>query len=439
MHSEKSNSFVWVNESRLLSLDFMRGIAIIGMIFVNVLAFLPDFRLVLLNDTLAEQTIANGTLYEIIFVLFYGKMRALFTLLFGAGIVLFFKIPNESESSRADLFASRMLWLLILGLAHAYFLLWPGTILFEYALGGLLLFSLRNLRPSKILVLSIAVLSLYFYINSKDYPITYQKYLNYEEAIACEKQHKPLSQKQIADKEKFENTIADHPPFSAEKELEIKESVTKKKTLYGSGFKEIYKQNTSICNDALSFGVYMNILESIGTMLLGLFLFKIGFFEFKFKRNTYLLISLLGITLGILLSIQIYKWQSCPKSELIAIYAWKNFNTFTIDGIVRIVQTIGYCALFMLTSQLKQAQALVILIANMGKMALTNYVMQTSLAVIFFYGLHYYGNLQMLGYCTFSLCLIALQLLISTLCINYFKTGPLEYWWRKISKQVLKP
>lgn len=84
-------------------------------------------------------------------------MRALFCPLFGVGM---FVLTDRLEKRgggiiTADIYFRRTLWLIFFGLVHAYLLLWPGEILFDYGLMGLLIFSFRNMAPKKLAAIAI--------------------------------------------------------------------------------------------------------------------------------------------------------------------------------------------------------------------------------------------------------------------------------------------
>lgn len=408
-----------------------------GMIFINIMVFVPDINEIVLHDSIIGKTSLEGAIYKIIYILFNGKMRALFALIFGAGITIFFESNTGQTMNKSDYFSRRMLLLLLFGLIHAYFLLWPGSILFEYAICGLLIFTLRGLNAKILLTLSFFVLGFYIYLNSKDYSESYQIYKGYEKALQMESSNKVVPDDLLKKKETFENYLGGYPPFSETKKEELEVNKQTKIKLFTSDLINIYKQNINTANEALSLGVYFNILESIGTMLLGMALFKLGFFEFKLKKYMYSIFILLGVPLGIFLYFLLYKWQAHTKYELLVIYSWKTFSSFSIEGLARIILSLGYCALMVFISRLQILKPCLALIGNVGRMAFSNYVAQTSICVLSFYVLKNYGSLNMTRLALFSLSITLFQLITSYFCINYFKSGPIEYFWRKLANKIL--
>ena len=119
-------------QERLRTLDVLRGAALLGILLMNILVFgLPaaayhNLRVWGGNDAINLWTLA------IHWVLFEGKMRALFSIMFGAGIVIFMEraIARENSVTAADLYVRRMLWLMAFGAAHGW-LIWHGDILYS--------------------------------------------------------------------------------------------------------------------------------------------------------------------------------------------------------------------------------------------------------------------------------------------------------------------
>ncbi|RYD92804.1 MAG: DUF418 domain-containing protein, partial [Sphingomonadales bacterium] len=146
--------------ARVASLDVLRGIAVLGILMMNITAF------GLLPHAYANPFAGGGTeganriAYMIISVLFEGTMRGIFSLLFGASIVL---LTERMERGGAGIMAAevhfrRMSWMLLFGIIHWTLMLWWGEILFNYAMCGLLLFSVRKLNPRTQLIAALLIL-----------------------------------------------------------------------------------------------------------------------------------------------------------------------------------------------------------------------------------------------------------------------------------------
>src|SRR5713101_4064373 len=122
---------------RILSVDALRGFAVLGILLMNIVGFaLP-------GNAYDDPTIAGGArganlaAWAIAYVLFEGKMRTIFSMLFGAGVILLTSRAEErgGQAQIADIYYRRTLWLFVFGLLHAYFI-WEGDILYGYGLAG---------------------------------------------------------------------------------------------------------------------------------------------------------------------------------------------------------------------------------------------------------------------------------------------------------------
>ncbi|MBT0666791.1 DUF418 domain-containing protein [Novosphingobium profundi] len=143
---------------RLPALDLIRGVAVLGILAVNIAGFSGPLAgtvsPALTAPTTALPSAWDGLATAATLVLFEGKMRVLFSLLFGAGLVLFWE-STEARGENGDVLQVRRLaWLLLFGLLH-YLLLWWGDILFVYALCGLAALLLRPLRERTLIVIAL--------------------------------------------------------------------------------------------------------------------------------------------------------------------------------------------------------------------------------------------------------------------------------------------
>jgi len=135
---------------RIESLDFIRGCALFGILIMNIVGMG-------LGPAYDNPTIMGGDkgidlwTWFVVNVTFEGTQRGLFSILFGAGVILFTSRPDST-----DAYFRRNLWLIAFGLFNAWILLWGGDILYFYGLTALFLFAFRNLPGKKLLVLGVA-------------------------------------------------------------------------------------------------------------------------------------------------------------------------------------------------------------------------------------------------------------------------------------------
>ncbi len=139
---------------RIGSLDFIRGLAVMGILAANIVAFGQPVTAYMYPDAfLTPHGEMEGAMWVAQFVLIDGKMRALFTLLFGAGLYLFMERAWARGATRW-LQARRLVWLGLFGLLH-YFFVWNGDILFLYAVAGLCVLPFLGMRARNQLVLGL--------------------------------------------------------------------------------------------------------------------------------------------------------------------------------------------------------------------------------------------------------------------------------------------
>ncbi len=149
---------------RIQTLDVIRGFALLGILLMNIPGFGIDWSAFYYithgpHNTWDYYTVAGMMSF------FNGTMRGLFSMLFGAGMVLFTLNKKEKEGGPtvAEYYYRRLLWLVLFGVINAYVLLWQGDILFYYGLIGMLLFPFRKASPKWLFVLGFVCIGIGLY------------------------------------------------------------------------------------------------------------------------------------------------------------------------------------------------------------------------------------------------------------------------------------
>jgi len=133
--------------SRVETLDVLRGFALLGILAMNIRAMSGPAGAYLYPYALWDYEGASRAAYIFTSVFFDLKMMGLFSMLFGASVLLYAGKPGPADQAPTGLWFRRMWWLLVIGLMHAY-LIWGGDILVTYALCGmLLLWWVRRMSP----------------------------------------------------------------------------------------------------------------------------------------------------------------------------------------------------------------------------------------------------------------------------------------------------
>ncbi len=144
-------------QGRIAALDIVRGVAVMGILAMNIVAFAMPFQAYMNPTAFGLESPADLGSWLFSFIFIDGKMRGLFSFLFGASTLLVIERAQAAGESPAKVHYARMFWLLIFGLLHFY-LVWFGDILASYAMTGLLLFFFRNLPVRALVIWGIALL-----------------------------------------------------------------------------------------------------------------------------------------------------------------------------------------------------------------------------------------------------------------------------------------
>ncbi len=407
-------------EARLAPLDVLRGVAVLGILYMNIQNFtMPDAAYS--NPTAyGDLHGANFLVWLIGALFFHGKFIATFSMLFGAGIVLLNeRLVGTGRPALREHFR-RNLALLLIGLAHAH-LLWSGDILFHYALAGLLLYPFRKMRPRKLMALGLIFLIIELGIELRF------------SSIAAHEQPDPYS----VSRHEF-----NPPRWLVDWELD---------TFRGS-WREAQQQRFRDSSEQEILGFPFAIFWWCGgLMLIGMALYKWEFFRAHAPPRVYL--ACIAVAFG--LCLPAVAWEVWLSFEL----GWNSLQVDryhgTINEITSVPMALGIASIVMLWCQLRIfagtaaprmdraifGLSLYDRLAATGRMALTNYLMQTIICTTLFYGhgLGLYGYVERTGQFFITLAIWALQLFWSPIWLRYFRFGPFEWLWRSATYFRFQP
>ncbi len=422
-------------DQRIQSMDVMRGLAVLGIILMNIPGFSTHEFFLYWHDALKGHTTLNGLIFKSSMILFDGKMRGLFTLLFGAGLMLFIENKSDNSIQVADLYFKRMLWLLLFGLVDAYVFLWTGDVLYEYAMCGIFAFAFRTMKPRYLLLTSLSILAIVIYFSGSPFLERKEKYNEYKRVAQLIKESKPINDEQKAAYDEFKEVSGTFLPFSKNHINNLTENVYSREVKMKSDYLTILEKNAEEIIPYHTKDFFMALWESFATILLGMALFKFGFFQEKVRVNLYRVFTFIGIPLGITLcGISVLK-MVYTQSELINAMENRVFSINHIGGIGRIVLTVSYASAILLLSRVNWLKSFLSLFANVGRMALTNYVMQTILCSFYFFGfgLNHYGHYEAKGLFLFVSIIWGIQICYSWMYFKFFQMGPLEWLWKRLT------
>lgn len=415
-------------QERITLIDSIRGIALLGILLMNIVVFGIPFPAFLKLSVLHEIGTINEKAWFLIEWPLEGTMRAIFSMLFGAGIILFTsRFEKRGEGMLvADYFMRRQLWLLVFGLINAFIFLWVGDILFEYALAGMALFAFRNLSPKKLMIAAGIVLMIATARDNRDLYI--QKAI-VTKGEAIEK----LDTTVIKLTEKQKDAFAEMKSFKEVNSLLTQQQLYEKNLRQTSGnFKEVYNNLSDRAMNLEFYFGYFKIWDYIQFMLLGMALFKLGILTGKVAGKIYWWLFIVGLGGGLIISY--YRLQP----ELL--YKFNDFDlakhvSFDYYAISRTFRSIGIFGLILLLYKSGYFKWLFALTRPVGQMAFTNYLMQSVLCGLFFYGFGFgmIGKLQRYELYYVVAVVWVVEICWSHLWLKYFRFGPLEWLWRSLT------
>ncbi|MCC6816800.1 MAG: DUF418 domain-containing protein [Saprospiraceae bacterium] len=338
----------------------------------------------------------------LIHYLFEYKFFSLFSLLFGLGFAIQYKKSEADNNNFTTYYIKRQLILLIIGVIHAL-LLWPGDFLVLYSIQGLLLLFFRKAKPKTILLFS----GIFFIV-----PII----LTTSFYLAASFDSSLLSQLN----DEFTNSIT--PDLINHNKISY--------SIYPVGnFWEVFSMRM---DDTLRF--YKSLpfwwWNSFAMFLLGLYAGKKQFITKLDQQKpqllkTFYISGILGIVGNV-----IFVWSYNSQNLFVP-----NFYN-VINSIFHIVSvptlTIFYITSFFLLSRSNFGKTIFDCLAPMGKLALTNYIMQSVICnlLLFGFGFGLYGKVSPSLGLSICICIWFLQMLFSNWYIKQYSIGPIEYLWR---------
>ena len=415
---------------RIESLDVLRGFALLGILLVNIVAF-GLVSSAFLNPGIYLTPIGgiDYIVWAFLELSSEGAMRTLFSILFGAGVVLF---VTGSTAKSGWLHYRRNFWLLVFGLINAYIFLWPGDILVTYALSGFVLWFVRNWKARSLLILAtflILIGSLQNFAMKSTLEIARD---------AAEEMKISISKG-----EEFSEETAEWAEgwidYEEDNQAEIDNipNEVKKRT---SSYSSAYEYNLEKANEMIYFVLpFFLFLDALMMMLIGMALFKLGVLDGGRDIKFYIRMMCIGFLTGI--AINAYEVLLITNSNMDIIETNPYFRFTYHFG--RLFMGLGYLGLVILLIKIEKLESLRFRLACVGRMALTNYLMHSVIALFIFSGagLGLLGKFSWSQLYLFVLLIWVIQLYISPLWLKYFYFGPVEWLWRlltylKIPKMV---
>lgn len=414
---------------RIVSIDVLRGCALFGILVINIMVFgLPPMNI--FNPLIAGGFKGGDFVFWwVSHVFFLQKFMTIFSALFGAGIVLMGARADSCGRSPRGAFYRRQLWLLVIGLLHAY-LLWLGDILVAYALCGMAVYPFRR-RSARFLLIAG------FLVVMAGAPVSYGTGVFFEgmrsqvveirEAVARGETPNPEQERMLRSWEEL-RTGLDPAPREVRDEVE----------LYRDGYAGIVKhrapQLLMMQTTRFLFFVFWRVA---GLMLLGMGLMKLGIFSAERSGRFYSIGLLLGYGIG--LPIVMAGAQRLIEHRFDFVYVFKFGQQFNYIGSLFV--SFAHICLVMLACRAGVLRRLRYSLSAVGRMALTNYLVHTAVftTIFFGYGFGLFARITRMHLTWFVLAMWIVQLLYSSLWFRRFRFGPCEWLWRSLTYRKRQP
>lgn len=410
-------------KGRISSVDILRGVAVLGILTINIVGLgLPD-------PSYFDPTGYGGSsgwnlrVFFINSIFFEGAMRGIFAMLFGAGIILFIQIKEEAGAGLelAEIWYRRLILLIIFGVAHSYLLVWPGEILFSYGMIGLLLFPFRNSRPRNLILIATGILMVGMILNFGEANTAKRQQKKYFKALEMFNKGDSVPHSTLMDYYGWIERYAVMKPT----EERLENRVRNMQGGYFSAVKEMAKDSYYFESE---YHYRHNYIDILSMMLLGMALLKLKVFHAKRSFRFYGLLVLIGYGIGIPLNY----WET-------TIYIESDFDLITYYDLLRsydlgrVPVMLGHVGLVMLFCKSGFFKLLQHAMSAVGRMALSNYLLQTIIVNVFFIGFSQYGRLQRYELYYIVLAVWVFQIILSSIWLKYFAFGPFEWLWRSLT------
>jgi uncharacterized protein len=419
---------------RISALDVLRGAALMGILIANVTSFgLPGWAYAVPLGTpkpvfTGPHEQINTIVWFARWILAEGKMRALFSMLFGAGVILLTtRVEKRGAGAQvADIFLRRNMWLVVFGILHAYFV-WFGDILYSYGLTAILfLYPCRKLKAKALFIAGACVLVLNLLSPMAGGRALKDIYLGHkaQRAISLQEAGLTLSDAEKADLKAWTDRLHQWSP----NQKTIADDIQHSRTDYISA--QLKDVREAMLFES-KFYYEFAFCDALGMMLIGMALFKLGFFSGHLSGRVYTLSALIGAVVSLCV-VAVGTWKAWASGfDMLTSEKW----LYLPLDLGRLSGAISIASLVMLIVKAGVLTRTLSLVAAVGQTALSNYLL-TSIAAkfLFVWGpWKLYGQLEYYQLYFVVAGVWCLNLVWSKPWLRYFEFGPIEWLWRSLT------
>ena len=395
---------------RYQSIDAVRGFAVLGILLMNIVGMgMPTFAYV--DPTYyGDLHGANFWVWAINFVVTDGKMRGLFTMLFGASMLLIADRAEGRKPGPMETHYRRAFWLLIIGFIHAYFLFF-GDILVCYAIAGAVAFLFRKLPPKMLIGVGAVIL-----IALLTRSVIEAEHIKALQAAIAGGAATPAQAAQWQELQLFLNA----PKSMGQEEISW---------MQGDFFTALKSRVRAAMIVQLGFLPLDGIPEAVGQMLIGAGLFRLGFFTLGWSSRAYATMIAIGYLIGV--PVMIWLCWSTVQADFEPV---KQHAYFALTAGPRPFIALAHASVLMLIIRAGALKGLVGRLAAAGRMAFSNYLMTSIITTFIFcgFGFGLYGELERHQLYYVVAGVWAFILIWSKPWLARFHYGPFEWVWRSL-------
>lgn len=411
---------------RVETIDVLRGFALQGILLLNILGFGLPFRAYM------DPTVDGATegldfgVYFAVDLLAEGTMRALFSVLFGAGVVI---LSGGATPKPAGIYYRRQLLLLAFGLFDAFVLLWTGDILVLYALAGMVLYWVRNWSPKRLFVLA-GVLFGYLLVF---YAVMFLALTVLPEMAAAAQARIDAGAAAAGDRALIAEWADLEAQFRPPPEVLAREAL-KFQGSYGEAFLANAVDVLTLWAAAYPLFLYW---DALACMVLGMALYKTGVLTGSRRTRFYVVLAAVGFSVGLAVN----GFELAMKTGSGFALPWVSGASVVTYDIGRVAMAFGFLSLVALGCARGWWASARRVLAAVGRMALTNYLLQSVFGLLIFHavGLGLWNTLP-----RHQLYLVVLAewlavAVFSVWWLRRFRFGPMEWLWRALTYRSLPP
>ncbi len=409
---------------RLASIDTLRGVAVLGILGMNIYAYSLPYMAYDNPTVMGGFTGPDRLAWWITYMFFSFKIMPVFSMLFGAGLMLMYDRYASKGISFGRFWYRRILLLMMFGAVHGY-LLWTGDILFLYSICGLFLYLFRRKTVRKLFIAA----SIFYIIGFLPNMAGGYYFGMIRDDVLPEVERKTAAGEKLtaveqAQKQTWDETIKHFNPSDEDVEKDVE--------VFRNGYPGMVTYRAPLY---LAMTTYLLVFGSfwpaMGLMLFGMAFAKLGVFSASRSKRFYLILAVIGYGAGLPLAYLSASGAIADDFSFVESMSTRGPLNMLGGPLV----ALGHVGIVMFACRACLLSGMRRMLSEAGRMALSNYIGQTLICTTIFYG-YGLGLYASYGRATLMLLVLAVwivELIVSLIWLRRFRFGPLEWLWRTLT------